>query len=391
MRLLRTPLAWHNLTHNRRRFLVALGGIGFAVVLMFMETGFHNALLDSTVKVLDDLNADVIITSRGYKTYTSAQMFDRERLYQVQGSPGVKAAYPVYLQLFGCMWKGPGLKAHPIRVLACDPASPVFKIPSLAQHATELDEPETALVDAKSKDKYGLPREPDALVRLRGAELEGRSVRVVGAFEMGTDFLCDGTAIVSPWNFARYLPNRTPGHDPLSAVNLVAVQLADPARASQAAAELNARLPEDVLAWTKPELVAAEKEFWNKGTGVGFIFQLGKWIGFLVGVTICYQIINADITDHLAEYATLKALGYRNRYFLGLVLQEAFLLSLLSFAAGLPLSMALYGRLGAATGMLMILTPPRAASIFVLTVLMCAVSGLLVMRKVLTADPAELY
>jgi len=42
---LRTPLAWKNLTHDVRRLAVAVSGVAFAVILIFMELGFLNALL----------------------------------------------------------------------------------------------------------------------------------------------------------------------------------------------------------------------------------------------------------------------------------------------------------------------------------------------------------
>ncbi len=106
---------------------------------------------------------------------------------------------------------------------------------------------------------------------------------------------------------------------------------------------------------------------------------------------ICYQIINADIADHMPEFATLKAMGYPNRYFVGFVLLESTYLSLLSFVPGVLASYVLYEALARSTGLLMILNPSRVATVFLLTLAMCITSGCLAMRKVLAADPAELF
>src|SRR5207247_4050153 len=57
----RTPLAWLNLTHQPGRFALSLAGVGFAVVLMFVEAGFFTALLDSTVALIDQLDADFVV------------------------------------------------------------------------------------------------------------------------------------------------------------------------------------------------------------------------------------------------------------------------------------------------------------------------------------------
>ena len=45
-----------------------------------------------------------------------------------------------------------------------------------------------------------------------------------------------------------------------------------------------------------------------------FAFGAGVVLGFVVGMVICYQILTSDVADHLPEYATLKAIGYTNRY-----------------------------------------------------------------------------
>jgi putative ABC transport system permease protein len=110
-----------------------------------------------------------------------------------------------------------------------------------------------------------------------------------------------------------------------------------------------------------------------------------------VGVVVCYQVISSDIGDHIPEFATLKAMGYRNRYFIGFVLQEALFLSILSFIPGLLISLGLYAILARATALLMFLNFERAFVVFILTAGMCLASGCMAMRKVLAADPADLF
>jgi putative ABC transport system permease protein len=174
-------------------------------------------------------------------------------------------------------------------------------------------------------------------------------------------------------------------------VDLGVVQVCKGADPQEVKQRLIESLPHDMLVKTKDELIDREIGFWNSSTPIGFVFSLGTVIGFVVGVIICYQVIYADIADHMPEYATLKAMGYGNGYFVRVVLQEAFYLSVLSFIPGLILSAALYQVLAQSTGLLMMLTFPRIAVIFLLTVAMCVVSGAMAMRKVLSADPADLY
>ncbi len=387
----RVPLAWKNLTYDRRRLSVALSGIGFAVVLMFMQTGFKNALFDSTVQILQDLNGQLVLIAKARYALPANQTFALGRIVEAKSCEGVKAAYPLYIERPRAVWEQPGGRGLPIQVFACDPSEPVLLIPEVARYAEQLKRQGAVLIDEKNKSEYGPPDSHAPWNQWRGVSLSGWSIHIVGTFRLGTDFANDGNLFMSSENFAEFFSSRTASGDPLEVVDLGVIQLEKGADAEMVQRRLAARLPDDVSVFTKAEIIARERDFWNHSTPVGYIFLVGTVIGFLVGMVICYQIINADIADHMPEFATLKAMGYRNRYFVGFVLMESVYLSLLSFLPGTLVSLALYEALARSTGLLMILNVPRAASVLLLTLGMCVASGSLAMRKVLAADPAELF
>ncbi|MEQ8785919.1 MAG: ABC transporter permease DevC [Pirellulaceae bacterium] len=398
-RFRRTPLAWRNLTHDYRRLVVAVGGILFAVVLMFMQVGFRRALIDSTVKVIEDLNADVLLVSKGQYAMPAQQRFPMTRLVQARKCPGVSEVSPLYIETFsaelrrryqqdGKTWYG---KGYPIRVLAFNPNDEIFNIPQVETYRDRLSKPDTALLDVKSKSKYGVvPGTPAELAR-QPVRLSGQPLQLVGTFSMGTDFANDGNLIMSTKNFTRYFPYRAGNDDPLSIVDFGLVQLDDNADPQVVKARLRQILPTDVAVYTKQEFIQLETSFWEQSTPIGYIFTVGTVMGFVVGVIICYQIIYSNVADYLAEFATLKAMGYSDRYFIVVVLSMSFYLSLLGFVPGWFLSWLLYQVLAEATGLLMLMSPLMVATVYGLTLLMCVVSGGLAMRKLLGADPAELF
>jgi len=388
---LQTPLARKNLTHDPRRLLIALCGIGFAVVLMFMETGFENALFDSTIQIIKKLDGEIVIASKAEYYLLANETFSRRRIYQARSCPDVEGVYPIYMEIFSGLWKPPNRKAYPIRVLAFEPGDPVFSIPEINRQAAALREPETAMIDSKSKSKFAVPESLAELLEQEGAELSGRSIRLVGSFELGTDFANGGNVVMSAANFAGYFPYRVPGGDPLSRVDLAVAHVRPGADPDTVAERLRQILPDDVKVFTRESFIQNEIEFWSVSTPIGYVFMVGTLVGFVVGVIICYQVIYSGISDHMREFATLKAMGYPNRYFVGVVLQQSLYLSILSFLPGLAVSLLLYSMLAQWTGLLMILSFRRAASVLVLTALMCVVSGCLAIRKVLAADPAELF
>lgn len=383
---MRVPLAWKNLTHNKRRLAVAIAGVGFAVLLMFMQLGFRNGMLDSNVAFLESLNADLIVASTSRYTLSVSEPFVRQRLVQTQTVPGVAAAYPVYLETRQAALVNPEDRvARPIRVIGFQVDDPVFLVSEIEDQRAGLRIASTALADRQSKPDYGPLRVGSEL------ELSGRPIRLAGSFRLGTDFANDGNLIVSAETLASLFPRRYGLGNPLDRVDLGLVKLRPGARPREVQAELAKRLPHDVHVYLKREYVNQELDFWKSSTPVGFIFGLGLALGFAVGVVICYQILYTDIADHLSEFATLKAMGYPWRYFVRVVLEQAVLLAVLGFIPGLLISALSYGGLASVTGLLMDLTVPRVVLILVLTIVMCVVSGGLAIRRLLGTDPAELF
>ncbi len=150
-------------------------------------------------------------------------------------------------------------------------------------------------------------------------------------------------------------------------------------------------LPKDVLVMTKADFIARETAYWNSATPIGYIFAFGAIMGFVVGAIIVYQILFADVSEHLNEYATLRAMGYRNRFVSGIVLQEAAILAVLGYIPGVAAASWLSGIAASATRLPLHITADRALVVFVLTLVMCGISGLLALRKVRKLDPAEVF
>ena len=99
----------------------------------------------------------------------------------------------------------------------------------------------------------------------------------------------------------------------------------------------------------------------------------------------------ADVSDHLPEYATLKAIGYSNRYLSGVVIQQAIILAALGYIPGFFLSIWLYRMAGEATQLPLYMTTGRAIVVLFATIGMCSVSALMALRKVRAADPAKVF
>lgn len=382
---MRTPLAWLNLTHDRRRLGLALAGVGFAVLLMCMELSFRQALFDSTVAVIRHMNADLIVTSRAQYTIIVRETFSHRRLAQARACDAVAGAYPLYLEAHRSNLKNRETgEALPIRVLAFNPDDPVFNLPEVEQHLADLRLPDRALFDRKSKPEYG------AVVPGQPIELAGHRLQVAGLFSIGTDFANDGNLITSDLTYQRLFP-APGGDDPLDSIDIGLIKLKPGRDPLPAQRDLRGRLPDDVVVLTRREFEDQERRFWETSTPIGYIFWLGTLMGFIVGSVICYQILYTDVADHLPEFATLKAMGYGNRYFVWVILQEAVLLSLLGFVPGVVSSEIICRIVAMLTGLKVGVHAATAVVVLLMSVAMCVASGCLAVRKVMQVDPAELF
>ena len=114
-------------------------------------------------------------------------------------------------------------------------------------------------------------------------------------------------------------------------------------------------------------------------------------VGFIVGSIIVYQILFGDVMNSLPQYATLKAMGYRDSYVISIVIQQSAILALVGFVPGLLLSMGLYSLLATVTKLTVLMTTTRALQVLLLTFVMCVGSGTLATRKLVQLDPADVF
>ena len=150
-------------------------------------------------------------------------------------------------------------------------------------------------------------------------------------------------------------------------------------------------LPPDVRVLTRNEFVELERRYWATNTPIGFIFKIGVLMGLFVGCIIVYQILYTDVSSHLREYATLKAMGYTERFMFSVVMQQSFFLSILGFLPALLISEVVYIVTERMTLLPFHMTAGRIIVVYALTMLMCAASASLAVRRLKQADPAEIF
>ncbi|PZV27948.1 MAG: ABC transporter [Snowella sp.] len=383
---MKIPLSWLQLTHEKMRLAVAIAGIAFADILMFMQLGFKNALFDSSVRLHKSLQGDIFILHSQTDSLVGGKSFSSRRLYEVMGVEGVKNVSPIYINVTD--WKNPITKgSRRIFVVGVNPVNNLFTLPGMKEALPLIKQPDVVLFDERSRGEFGPIKQDFDAGKVVKTEVANRQITVGGLFALGASFGADGTVITSDLNFFRIFPTRTKG-----LIDVGVIQLEPNANLDVTFKKIKDKLSsKDIQIFTKEGLIEHEKSYWQKRTTIGFVFGLGTVMGFVVGTIIVYQILYTDVVDHLPEYATLKAMGYGDNYLLMVVFQEALLLAVIGFIPSLGFSLFFYANTAKATGLPILMTVTRAIMILLLTMLMCTLSGAIAVGKLRSADPADIF
>jgi putative ABC transport system permease protein len=380
------PLGWLQLRHQPLRLISAIVGISFAVILIFVQLEFREAIFVSAVRYHNSMDYDLVMVSPKTDYLVASRQFPRNRLYQAKGFDGVRSVAPVYIARGS--WRNPVDRAttRTIFVVAFNPTDEGFSRVLTPEQTDQIKVPDQLIFDRMGRPEFGPVVDMFERDGVVSTAINDREITIVGLYSIGTSFGLDGGVYTSDLNLLRMFPERN-----AAAIDLGLIRLDDGADVLAVREAISAAIPNDVIVMTPEEFRAKEIRYWNKTTPVGYLFAFGALIGVIVGFIIVYQILFADVQDHLQEYATLKALGYRQGYLRRVVLQEALILGALGFLPGCAISALVFSLAVDATRLPLEMNLHSAASVFALTLAMCVCSGLFALRRLRGADPAEVF
>ncbi|MEK6685474.1 MAG: ABC transporter permease DevC [Pseudomonadota bacterium] len=377
-------LAWRQLTFDRTKLAAAISGVLFACVLVFMQLGFKDSLYDSAISAPVKLNGDLFLMHRQSEAMWRPVQFKRSELMRTLGHPAVAEVYPLYLGLAPFKNIETQVK-RTLMVYGLDPGSLIFDIADINNKHIELQLKDTVLFDEYSRPEFGPVRqwlETDRNI----TEINDYKIRIIGIFQLGVSFAADGNVVTSDLNFMRIFPRRN-----LDDIDLGIIRLHPSASIKQVQTDLRERLNAFVNIFTYEELLRYEKDYWANMAPIGFIFGFGTVMGLVVGLVIVYQILFTEITHHRNEFATLKAMGYEHGYFVRMVFAFAFFLAILGFIPGYIFSIGLYHLAESQTFMPMPMNFDKVVTVFLFILSMCAMAGLLAIRKLKASNPADMF
>ena len=378
------PVAFLQLRKQPRRLLIAVAGIAMSSLGILCQMGFEDSLFRSATRLYQEFDAELVVLSPQYQFMVLPAQFTQRRLYQALAVPGVESFSTLRLGI--APFKNPTTRINRnVYVVGVSGSADAFTNPEWEAQRRSLKAPDEVLFDARSRPEFG-----DLVALFRAGavqtEIADRRVSIRGLFEMGASFSADGTAITTDEGFARLFPQRNS-----QLVDLGLIHLRANADVRQILAKLQATLPRDVVVMTHDQLNEREQTYWRGTTPAGFIFKTILGICLVVGCVSVYQILSSDVAENLAQYATLKALGYRDRYFLALTFEKAWLLTSIAYPVGFVLSAIVYVGATHLTLVPLVMTSARVIGVYAIILTAACIAGAIAVNPLRRSDLSELF
>ncbi len=376
---MKTPLSWRNAWHNKVRSAVALSGIMFAILLMFMQLGFYGAARTNATSLYDMLDFDVAVVSPECMYLGQLGDFPRHRFEQIRSLSGVESLSVLWLQVG--RWRNSNTRDDwDMLAIGIEPSQRPFRDSTLNDQLPELAMHDRALSDSVSRSEYGI------LTAGAGSELVHHRIRIVGQFTMGAGFVAGSAIITGRQTFLDTFQEAS--HERLS---LGLVKVATTASPRKVASEITAQMSPVATALTRSEFLRNERAFWLSVKPIGIMFHTGVFVAVVAGTVVLYQVLVAEVQARLKEYSTLKALGYNDRFVYSVVVRQGLIYSWIAFVPAFFLSLLIYLFVRVVALVPIRMDLGRVGTVVGLTVIMCLCATLLSLRKLQASDPADLF
>jgi len=384
------PLGVQQLRRQRTSAILALAGVTASIIVIFAQLGIESAIYESSVRVHRAVRGDLVVASAGFQslqlfTYVPVDVVDT-----VAAHPKVRATKLLHFGNMSILHDG---MRGPRQILyyGLDVEQPAIDVPGLAENLGKLRIPRRLLFDRNSRPVYGdlverIARSDETVVMgPRDAQQLYRQMFAVGTYTLGPNILNDGSLITSDFTLTEIF-----GYQ-LDRPAFIAVDLAPGTDVGEVVRDLRRTLGRRADVFLKHEFIARERAFWSRDTPIGYVTNLGFFLGVAIGMVFIYYAKYQIIRSYLPEYAILKCFGYDRWFFLSVVVQIGVCVILPSLILGAAISWGIYAVAENATHLGLSLGIRELSLALVAAIIMTLASSVFALRRLNKVDPVMLF
>ena len=366
-------LAMRNLFQDRLRFVASLMGIVFSVVLVMVQMGLYFGFSAMITTVIDHTKTDLWIVSNGTKYFEDLSLLNtgtKERLLKIEGVSEVAAGVAGF-----SAWRLPDGAMTSVFIIGTDldsgGLSPWNVVEGTAQ---SLITPRTVVIDRSYFDRLGASGVGTK------SQIRGLPVTVGGV----TDGIRSFTT--TPYVFSGLRDAWAFTGLPTSFTSHFLVRLKPEVDIERTRQNILSSIS-GIQALTPDQFSEQSRSFWLFRTGAGAALVAGALLGVIVGTVIVAQTLYSSTKDHLYEFATLRAMGASNNYIYQVIICQALVNAVIGFGIAALIGSGVV-HFTAKSALQVVITPVLIVELFVLTIVMCIVSAMTAIYRVVRVDPA---
>ena len=370
-------IAWENVCKNKTRTSAALLGISVAIFIIFLQFGFLNAAKRASTLLYDHFDFDIAVVSEDYQFLVETPPVDRIRLNQARSITSVEEVFRLNVKSARWTDLDSGVTST-LLLIGIDDKPAFLADPALTRGHTLLPGRNNVLIDTYSVPDLG------SLEVGTKAKIDKQQVTVAGQFNLGMFFYADGSAVVDNEIFARLTGQST------RQMRMGLLKITDGVELAAEKRRIESVLPDDVLVYTKDELLALEQRYFIDVKPMGILFQISLLVALAVGGTTLFQVVSTDISTQWKELATLRAIGFGSEFVLRIGFAQILVYSISSFVPAWLVASSTLAFVRHRTHLPAYTDASMVLDVLLISVLMCAAAGLAAVYQIRRMDPAQL-
>jgi putative ABC transport system permease protein len=373
---LTAKLAFRNLLQDRLRFIATIVGIVVSIVLVIIQLGLFLSFERMVTTMIDHASADLWIVPLGTKCFEDPSFLDERMRAQALSVSGITDITPVIIGF--TQWSVPSGGTTPVVMIGSNLGGGGLQPWNLVEgNLAALSGPDTVAVDRTYFGRLGIGTIGDS------TDIRDQKAHVVAITSGIRSFTTTPYVFASLDRAQRYIgapPNK---------VSYLLVRVSPGANIDNVRQHLLAKLGK-VEVLTPAEFRSRSRAFWLYGTGAGTALFVGALLGAIVGTVVVAQTLYSSTKDHLAEFATMRAIGSSGWYIHKVIICQALLSAVIGFALAVSISLVIV-KTTAETALPILMPPELTLGIFLLTALMCGASGVAANVQVMRIEPAQVF
>ena len=366
---------------DRGKYLMLIGGLTFASLLMTQQSAVFFGLMNWTTSHIRNFRATIWVVDRKVEQANEVKAMRDTDVSRVRSVTGVAWAVPLYTAVHSAKLSDGNFKS--ILLVGLDSSTLVGRpAEMIAGQLEDVRLPNSVIIDDLAVVRLSVGRTRKLTVG-DSFEINDKEARIVGICKAERHFFG------YPYIFTTYDQALLFAPKQRKMLSMVLAEPAPGRTAAQVARQIEKET--QLRAFTEDEFYWSTVWWYFRNTGIPFSFGTTIILGFIVGTAICGQTFYTFVLENLRHLGALKAMGASNFTLARMLLLQAWTVGVIGYGLGIGLT-ALFGRAVMEKGQPPFILPYQLPlGTFIVIMCICTLAALLGIWKIWRVEPAIVF